>query len=186
MSRKSSVDMEQVLAETWSPELAARVADRVGESPGRSYIVRQVQPEMIDRLGPGDVVWEYIIDAILIETGVDLDQAGESTSFEAFEDVLAILVERWRDGEPLSAVPHRHEAVAIEALQHLTSKAAEVAGCDVEGGEPWEPLRAGGRLRVDVEGLQWYLDTYATRGIEPEERATIHRLMDMAETPPGN
>lgn len=185
MSTEPTLDVEQLLAETWSPELAGRIADRVGQARGRGYLVRGVQPEVRDQLMPGDVVFEEVMDAIHAETGVDVDHAREEVSFQAVEDVVEILAERWQDGEPLPAVPESQEEEAAELLAGLTMKAAESAGCEVTE-EPWEPLRAGGRLRVDVEGLQGYLDFYAARGIEAEEREAIHRLMTLAADPSGS
>lgn len=179
---RDEIDVEQLLADTWTPQLAARIADRVVEKSAgrRGYLVRGARRHAAGQLEYGDVLFEDVLRALAEETGVDLEQARHAGSYETMEDVLDVLEQRWADGGDIPAVPVEAEQEATRLLASLSMKAAEAAGCEVDS-QPWEPLRAGGRLLVDLEGLGCYLDRFVQYGIDPEERAAIHRLGHLVE-----
>lgn len=174
------IDGEVLLGCTWSSEVAARVADRVEQTPGRGVLVRSVQPGVVGTLLPGDVLYEVVVEAIHAETGIIDNPARQATHGAAVEEVVAILAERWQDGGALAVVPDEGVEEATRLLQGLSARAAEAAGCAVVGGGPWQPLRIDGRLRIDLAGLQWHLDSSDARMVAPAERQAIHRLGQLA------
>lgn len=177
------MDVEALLAQTWTPDLVQRIAERVAQPGSRGYVIRAVQHDASHDLT--GLVDHEIADAIHVETGVDLDHARHDTTWHAIDNVWELLVAEWRSGGSLPTVPPAHEATATAWVSALTLKAAEWAGCDIAA-EPPLPLVIGGAIRIDTEGLERYLVAFAAHGIDPAERRTIHALQALVTAPPAS
>lgn len=176
------MDVEQLLQEAWTPTLAEQIADRVVQPGDRGYLIRAVQVDASEELQV--MVWEDIADALAEQTGVDADDTHSGMADQAINHVWEILAARWQDGGTLAVIAQEDEEAATRAVRRLSMKAAEWAGCDV-GQDPPAPLYAGGHLRLDTEGFEYYLETFQPYGISAEEHAAIQQLLALARPAPS-
>ncbi len=174
-------DLQQLLAETWSDVDAARIADQVSWPGNLGHVVRAMQPDADDRTVL--LVDEDICIEIHRHFGVDVDHAGGPEIWDALEAVHDVLTRRWADGGTLATVALDDRVEARDILtRQLSLKAAERAGCDITGTHPdytRVPLDIGGQLRIDVGGLDTYLEDRRTPP-EPAELDAINRLRTVA------
>lgn len=168
-----------VLLEHWGEDVRDEVvADIERQAVGlRGVLVRGLRDDASD---PGhhaavEQVHAAVVAGIAHATGADLDHLGSQAAWACYEEVWDELARRWGDGGDLAPVSPAREVRVLQLLHGLTTRGAQWAGADV-GSHPVEPLRIGGIVRIDVEGLFAYLAT--DDAITDVEAAVVRRLVD--------
>jgi hypothetical protein len=144
-----------VLIELWTPHVRDAVVARVEDATvgRRGVLVRTLaSPEEVPEPWT-EALHDLVIASIRDETGADLDHLGSQAAWECYEQVWTALAARWADGGALAVVPLGAEPEVDRLIRGLPSALAAEAGADVSGRVP-DPLWLGGRLRVDLEGLE--------------------------------
>lgn len=178
------LDLEQLLADTWSPQLRDAILERVEQSspalPG--YLVRAARDPALDAVHL--MLLEDLAVAVWEELGVDLPEARKVRTQEVESELHAALLERWRDGGTLASIDPADATRAEQLLEELSPKAAEWAGCDPVT-DPPTPLRVDGTLRLSTVGLERYLEHFTGYGVAPDERRAIRSLLELARPATG-
>lgn len=167
----------EILVDGWGPLVRAAVVDRVERAMvGRRGVLVRALVEEAASAGHAacvEEVHERIVRAVRDETGADLDELGSQAAWACYDEVWGQLQERWASGGRTVAVAPAVDARVVELLQALSPAAAQHAGADV-GTVPCTPMRVGGVLHVDVDGLFAHL---ATGEVSPAERTLVDRLV---------
>jgi hypothetical protein len=171
---------DEILTGLWGPRVRDAVVTRVEETTvgARCLLVHTLGDTDGPREGWIEQLHQLIVDAIRAETGADLDDLGSQAAWATYEEVWEALTRRWRNGGDLAVVPLRREVAATACLRRLTPVAAQAAGMDV-GVDPPQPLWIGGRLRVDLCGLDRVL---RDEGLTGPERVAAERLVELVRT----
>ncbi len=169
----------EILVGGWGPLVRAAVVDRVERGlVGRRGVLVRALTEEASSAGHAACVEEVharVVEAIREETGADLDDLGSQAAWACYDEVWGQLQARWEagGGTVVVATPHEDEVVAL--VRSLSPSGARHAGADI-GTSPWAPMRCGGRLHVDLEGLFAYL-ARDTGEVTAEERTLVDRLV---------
>ena len=177
----------EILVDGWGPLVRAAVVDRVERAMvgRRGVLVRALteEPASAAHAACVEEVHARVVAAIRDETGADLDELGSQAAWACYDQVWGQLQSRWGAGGRTVVVAPVHETEVLALLRSLSPSAAQHAGADV-GRSPWTPMRCGGSLRVDLEGLFAYL-ARDTGEVTAAERTCIDRVVLLVRGSPG-
>lgn len=171
-----------VLLELWTPRVRDAVVARIERATlgRRGVLVRTLAyPEA----APEDwteALHELVIASIQEETGADLDRLGSQAAWECYEQVWVALTRRWAEGGETALVPLGAEPEVDRLIRGLPPALAAEAGADISGPVP-DPLWVGGRLRVDLEGLEAGVER-AGDALPGEVRASVAAIVRALRT----
>ena len=178
----------EILVDAWGPLVRAAVVDRVERGlVGRRGVLVRALTEEVASSGHAACVEEVharVVEAIREETGADLDELGSQAAWACYDEVWGQLQARWAAGGTTVVVAPAHEDEVVLLVRSLTPEAARHAGADV-GAAPWDPMRHGGRVHVDLEGLFAYL-ARDTGEVSASERTLVDRLVQLLRGPAGS
>lgn len=163
---------EAILVDGWGPLVRHAVVERVERATlgSRGTLVRALADPDHARFAWTEWLHCQVVDAIMHETGADLDALGSQAAWACYEDAWELLAARWRDGGRLGRVASDAVPRLRTLLAHAPAWVAERAGADI-GGIPPEPLVLHGVTRIDLEGL-----TSCLRSPDLDERG--RRIVD--------
>lgn len=169
----------EILVDGWGPLVRAAVVDRVERGlVGRRGVLVRALTEEVASAGHAACVEEVharVVEAIRQETGADLDELGSQAAWACYDEVWGQLQSRWLAGGTTVVVAAADEVEVVALVRSLSPAAAQHAGADI-GTVPWVPMRCGGRLHVDLEGLFAYL-ARDTGEVTAADRALVDRLV---------
>lgn len=169
----------EVLVDGWGPLVRAAVVDRVERSMvGRRGVLVRALTEESASAGHAACVEEVharILVAVREETGADLDELGSQAAWACYDEVWGQLQRTWATGGPTVAVAPAVEGEVVRLLQALSPAGAQHGGADV-GTDPYTPLRCGGVVRLDVEGLFAFV-ARDTGEVTAADRTLVDRLV---------
>lgn len=174
-----------ILVDGWGPLVRAAVTERVerGLVGRRGILVRALTEEAasVTHAACVEEVHARIVRGILDETGADLDELGSQAAWACYDEVWGQLQQRWSGGGRTQPVAAGVEDEVVLLLRALSPTAAQHAGADV-GSVPFRPLRFGGRVHVDLEGLFAYL-ARDTGEVTDRDRTLVDRLVLLVRGP---
>ena len=177
LPREVDVDDEsgwnEILVDGWGPLVRAAVCDRVEDAlaTSRGVLGRTVlDPDHAERAWVERVHAE-VLAAIEVETGARLDDLGSQSAWATYDDVWGELARRWDDGRGLEPVADDRVPTVVGLLAGLPPEAVLLAGATRRADGVVELVHAGGRHRLDVEGLFRWLATDERADTTARERA---------------
>ncbi len=175
-----------ILTDGWGPLVLAAVVERVERATvaDRALLVRTVTSPDDAPAAWVERVHRLVLDAIREETGADLEALGSQAAWASYEQTWDRLASRWSGGGRLLALRDEDADEVVQILRDLPVAVAAAAGADTST-IPARPLRVGGVLMIDAEGLFAWIATSDDEGPDGAVRPWVDRLLALARTAQG-